>query len=781
MTFRDFFQKATGNPPFPYQASLAEADLTRLALAAPTGSGKTAAATLAWLWQRHLKPESTPTRLILCEPQRTLVEQVYQEVAKWLTNLELRQAINVHAMQGGYVDESWELHPEQPAIIIGTQDQLLSRALNRGYAMSRFRWPVHFGLLNNDVQWVFDELQLMGPGLETSAQLHGLREKLGVQGNAHTLWMSATLDPRWLGTVDHPVDDTQHRLTIHPFTEADKTVPDMAARLHAKKPLRKLELPYDKPAKALAKEVTQLHKSGQFTLVILNTVRRARDLYQELQKPFGDRLHLLHSRFRPDDRAQVLAAVLKEGTERIVISTQVVEAGVDISADLLITELAPISSMIQRFGRCNRRGRQDHAQVYWIDLPEKLNGPYELSDLNAARQLVEALDSVEPARFEGQTPESRPTVDVLRRRDLLDLYDTSGDLSGLDIDVSRFIRDGDNRDVFLFWREWSSDRPPLELKAPGHGELCKVSKLEARDLVAKGKLVLWQLDDLRGTKAEWRSVRASDLATGRTYLAHVSQGHYTSKAGWSPNSGERVRELKDEDRQSPFPAMGGDALSEQFQCYLTLWQHTRNVCLELESILTQLSKHLSDHLVATLRIAGLWHDVGKAHPVFQETMKKNEFPPGLETNELWAKRIGSAYHSRRYFRHELASAIAARAHNLDPLAQYLIAAHHGKARLSIRSFPDEEEGAILGIRSGDALPTINFPGDGTIAALHLPETPLTLQPFELGRGSWQDEALALRDHPNLGPFRLGYLEALLRAADVRASIKEKTKGALVHA
>ena len=41
---------------------------------------------------------------------------------------------------------------------------LLSRALNRGYAASRARWPVQFGLVNNDCCWVLDEVQLMGPG-----------------------------------------------------------------------------------------------------------------------------------------------------------------------------------------------------------------------------------------------------------------------------------------------------------------------------------------------------------------------------------------------------------------------------------------------------------------------------------------------------------------------------------------------------------------------------------------------------------------------------------------
>ncbi len=55
-------------------------------------------------------------------------------------------------------------YPEKTQIIIGTQDMLISRALNRGYAMSRFKWPMAFGLLQNGCQWIFDEVQLMGAG-----------------------------------------------------------------------------------------------------------------------------------------------------------------------------------------------------------------------------------------------------------------------------------------------------------------------------------------------------------------------------------------------------------------------------------------------------------------------------------------------------------------------------------------------------------------------------------------------------------------------------------------
>jgi CRISPR-associated endonuclease/helicase Cas3 len=81
---------------------------------------------------------------------------------------------------------------------------LLSRALNRGYGMSCYRWPMHFGLLNNDSLWVMDETQLKGVGLETSAQLAGFRERLGTSARCVHWWMSATLDDARLNTPRHP-------------------------------------------------------------------------------------------------------------------------------------------------------------------------------------------------------------------------------------------------------------------------------------------------------------------------------------------------------------------------------------------------------------------------------------------------------------------------------------------------------------------------------------------------------------------------------------------------
>lgn len=228
--FTEFFRDATGEMRYPYQERFATAPGWPHLLRVPTGAGKTATAVLGWLFRWREQVPDTPRRLVYCLPMRVLVEQSFGETLKWLHRLKLLDApagfdlgdpeqvrryrplldgsttekIAVHRLMGGVEAEAWHLHPERPAILIGTQDMLLSRALNRGYAANRFRWPIDFGLLNNDCLWVYDEPQLMDSGVGTSAQLAGFRHpaSIGTFAPCPSVWMSATLEPSWLDTID---------------------------------------------------------------------------------------------------------------------------------------------------------------------------------------------------------------------------------------------------------------------------------------------------------------------------------------------------------------------------------------------------------------------------------------------------------------------------------------------------------------------------------------------------------------------------------------------------
>jgi CRISPR-associated endonuclease/helicase Cas3 len=207
ISFEQWFATLTGHgSPHPWQQQLANETICRnRLLRISTGLGKTEGVLTAWVYNRVVRNDDCwPRRLVWCLPMRVLVEQtqhVAQTIAQHLTECE---RLNVSVLMGGEDAGEWFLYPEESAIVIGTQDMLLSRALNWGYSSGRARWPVEFGLLSHDALWVMDEVQLMDVGLATSAQLQAFRDKDQDKHlrPCHTWWMSATLQPEWLRSVD---------------------------------------------------------------------------------------------------------------------------------------------------------------------------------------------------------------------------------------------------------------------------------------------------------------------------------------------------------------------------------------------------------------------------------------------------------------------------------------------------------------------------------------------------------------------------------------------------
>jgi CRISPR-associated endonuclease/helicase Cas3 len=202
--FTDFFKTATGGfTPYCWQLEVALDGLPDV-LPVPTGLGKTEVA-LAWAWRRLVDKQLEPLHLVVCLPMRSLVTQTVQRLTDYFNKLRAANPeidVGVHQLMGGAIGDEWVRLPDKPWVLVGTQDQLLSRALNRGYAMSRFEWPVHFGLLNNDCRWLIDEVQLMGPGLWTTSQLDWMRRKrFPSLKPCLTTWMSATIGTSFLSTT----------------------------------------------------------------------------------------------------------------------------------------------------------------------------------------------------------------------------------------------------------------------------------------------------------------------------------------------------------------------------------------------------------------------------------------------------------------------------------------------------------------------------------------------------------------------------------------------------
>lgn len=783
-SFDDFFKRATGVGPYPYQRRLAGEDSGRacasLRIHVPTGAGKTEAVLLAWIWNHiALGRRDWPRRLVYCLPMRVLVEQTAERAERILRNLELYvdkpsqdpggAKIALHVLMGGEGDEEWDGYPDRPAILVGTQDMLLSRSLNRGYAMSRYRWPVHFGLLNNDALWVIDEVQLLGAGLATTGQLQAFRRQFGTFGGAATFWMSATMEPSWIETVDvDPAVDISGAPVE--LTGADFRDRRLLARLDAPKPLMCATAKIGQ-IDVLAQEVVAAHRPASRTLAIVNTVWRAVRLYEALRKrkPAAS-LVLAHSRFRPADRRRKVERLLADvgATGTIVVSTQVIEAGVDVSATTLFTELAPWPSLVQRFGRCNRRGDASDARIHWIDLPEEekerkgLAAPYDLGLLNQAYETLRNCTDVRSTRL------PRVAVPfahrhVIRRKDVVELFDTTPHLAGHDVDVSRFIREAADLDVSVFWRQ---GEPPEDEPEPQplRDELCPAPLAQVRDRIKKGELA-WRWDYL---EERWVPVRPAQVYPGLALRFRSEAGGYTEELGWDPSSPNPVPPIAAQDARNTEPH-GDDSMSERD--WQLLGEHTEQVVQAAQAIVEAVD--LAESLRRSVLLAARWHDVGKAHDVFQRSLRGGDAangPPGI----LAKSALERIRHDRPCFRHELASGILALMHGQDDLVAYLAAAHHGRVRLSIRSLPHEKRPEnpdtrfARGVWEGDLIPEADL-GGGVV----VPATPIDLSFMELGEGprgtSWLGRMLTLRDREDLGPFRLAFLEALVRVADWRAS------------
>jgi len=872
--YRTFFEK-TAEPsrqkrsPHAWQQALGDDPVCKdRTIRIPTGFGKTAGVVLPWIYRRVVQNDARwPLRLVFCLPMRALVEQTEEAIRPWLAATS--DQAKLHVLMGGIEAERWELEPERPAILLGTQDMLLSRALNRGYGSGRARWPMSFGLLHQDALWVLDEVQLMDVGLATSVQLAAFRQQDATARKrlrpSFTWWMSATLQPAWLETMDHPAPPDPVQIAPEArkggLWEVEKAIEHRA----------------DLGTEAdIAKLVLKRHAAGQLTLVVVNQVNRAAEVFRLIEEGCHDKkgkglvrreaapdVRLVHSRFRGDERQAFRAELLRKDAGlpaggRIIVATQVIEAGVDISASLLVTDLAPWSSLVQRFGRCARYENNKGAIVV-LGMP-KSAVPYEAGDLTAAAGalagLVKEHRSAAPRALEAfEESADRDLRDglyrynpphVLRRRDIDELFDTTPDLSGADLDISRYIRSGEERDVRVFWRRLP---PPVsktiardDIGSVGRDELCPVPVAELREWARTDRKRLVYAVDYLDPAGRWTRLDATRLAKivpGMTLMLASTDGGYMSQTGWSPKSEaevepvERAAPRDDAEAKLDRSAQAAEDDSLSHTPWKTIAVHGRETGEILETIASELK--LETSLVRLLGLAGRWHDAGKAHTVFQAAILDEARAGGgpvAAQRDLAKAPEGAwrrpAYRDRPGFRHELVSALAILellrrtrpdhpallgdyrellvalgmppetvapelvVHEQDPLAQeivtlsasevdlllWLVCSHHGKVRCAWASTPldqNDGRGAIHGVFDGDLLASFALSSGG--GAEHaVPALTLSLGPAALGIGprygaSWSDRVAGLLAAH--GPFALAYLEALVRAADVRASMEKQ--------
>ena len=414
--FGKFYEEVHGNPPFKWQSELAEKvvrDGWPKYLDMPTASGKTSVMDIAVFhlaMQAGERGRSAPTRIAFVVDRRLVVDGAFEHacklarklssaegkatraVAERLKSMADGKPLKVARLRGAVPQDSdWAKTPSQPLIIVSTIDQVGSRLLFRGYGVSNSMKPVHAGLLGSDVLYVLDEAHTSISFMDTLEQIGKIRAGWKEDLPFKFMFMSATLP--------------KESKDVFPKSRKAMMGGPLKKRMDAHKYAHLVEVKKDDDLKdALVKCALNLNRVGagdgechKSIGMVVNRVNLARSVFKELRDKLQDSpevaVHLLTGRSRPLERDMIIGAEIDgikprkresgagESPERsgvsFFVATQSIEVGVDIDLDALVTQVAPIDSLRQRFGRLDRIGEKGTTHGIVVASKESLGKSYK--------------------------------------------------------------------------------------------------------------------------------------------------------------------------------------------------------------------------------------------------------------------------------------------------------------------------------------------------------------------------------------------------------------------
>lgn len=385
-------------------------------LTAPTGSGKTRAALHPFLWaldnQGYL-----PSKCIYSVPMRILANQFIREYKEIVQKYglatghsDLRAGIQTGEQQG---DREFASN-----LIFATIDQTLSSYLLTPYSLPRRLGNINAGALVG-AYLVFDEFHLYDPNSTLPTTLHMLKQLNGI---TPFVLMTATFSTSLVEELAHELN-----CEIVPKTEEERQA---ILGIQSQQKIHRYHVA-DTPLNA--EQVLERHRGR--SIVICNQVERTQQLYRRLNALKSDhtRLILLHSQFLTEDRRTIETLLqetfAKDGdADVLVVATQAIEVGVDISSTVMHTELAPANSIVQRAGRCARY-KGDKGDVYIYPMTEAADG--SVIDLTQNFMPYEGMGDVISKTLVAFQARSGNTFSYLDEQAVLDEAHTESDAAML--------------------------------------------------------------------------------------------------------------------------------------------------------------------------------------------------------------------------------------------------------------------------------------------------------------------------------------------------------------
>lgn len=341
------------------------------------------------------------------------------------------------------------------AIIAATPDMYGSRALFRGYGSTKAARPRETALLTMDTVMVLDEAHMNRQLLHTTQRIAQLQKREADLGVPTLQVVETTATPSTedsesttlgvdIEALDSPNDKELHKrvyshkeLVLRPIDKWDGKPGNRAV----------VDATVDAIMERLAhREAGESSKKAYTVGCIVNHVRTAIAIKEALVNnkvlEKAKEVQLLVGRMRPYDLKKLQKKHSKlfttEGDKsvKVVVATQTLEVGIDVDFADLVTELAPASSLAQRFGRVNRLGHRTDSKVVVIepasgDSVKKDAPPYKAVDLSNAYGWLEALNgaenpSVNPAAMVKNPPvQSSPERLLYQRPEWPDLLEFS--------------------------------------------------------------------------------------------------------------------------------------------------------------------------------------------------------------------------------------------------------------------------------------------------------------------------------------------------------------------
>lgn len=382
--FALFYQAVHGEPPYPWQERLARQviDTGRWPslIEMPAAAGRSALVDIA-MFALAATPATAPRRVVYVVAHRTVDHHAYRHAHRLSAALAspvgrlLRRVANQLAATCGQppltvAALSGVRRPDTAVVAVATIDEFGSRLLFRGYGIPPAMRPVAAGLAGNDCLVLFDE------AYQARALIQTLRQADTAQPHTDGLPRRYQIVEIRSDTDELPPHDTFR------LDDDDLAHQSLGRRLRTPKEAYVRPFPWGLPHRTIPAETLRilegLDSTERTVGVIVNQVRTARATHRQLTRA-GYTARLLTARMRPHDQLPVVEAVTAATTRLdtdhpapvVVVATQCVEVGSDYSFDAVVTEVAPIHSLRQRFGRLARTGPLPKPARAWILGPDQ--------------------------------------------------------------------------------------------------------------------------------------------------------------------------------------------------------------------------------------------------------------------------------------------------------------------------------------------------------------------------------------------------------------------------